>query len=186
VTIEKAALTGSGSGRPLGIFVASSSGIPTSRDVVSTNTTSSPSYVGLVAAKYSVKQSYLRSPSAGWWCHPDFMVKVLGILDGDDHPIFVPGGVSPMAGGNAGRQDSLLGLPVYYSEFAPNTFSANQYVAVVGDMSFYYWADGMNYSVQVADQLYAASNEIGYFGRMEADGKPALAEAFARVKLAAS
>ena len=35
-------------------------------------------------------------------------------------------------------------------------------------------------------ELYAESNQIGLIARMETDGMPVLAEAFVRVKLAAS
>jgi hypothetical protein len=33
-------------------------------------------------------------------------------------------------------------------------------------------------------ELYAATNQVGYIGRLESDGMPLLEEAFARVKLA--
>ena len=33
-------------------------------------------------------------------------------------------------------------------------------------------------------ELYAESNQVGFIGRLECDGAPTLAEAFARVKLA--
>jgi len=36
--------------------------------------------------------------------------------------------------------------------------------------------------MQVVDQLYAASNQIGYIGRLKTDGLPTLDEAFARIK----
>jgi len=33
-------------------------------------------------------------------------------------------------------------------------------------------------------ELYAATNQVGFVGRLESDGMPVLAEAFVRVKLA--
>lgn len=176
VTWEKAALTGTGSGQPLGIFVASSSGISTGRDMSTGNTQTEVSYEGLLRAKYSVKQAYLARPTCKWIAHPNFMVNVLLLVDGMNRPIFVPGA--------EGREDTLLGKPIRYSEFAPNTWTTGLYVAAIGDISEYYIADAGDYSVQVADQLYAATNEIGFIGRCEQDGKPGQEEAFARVKLA--
>jgi hypothetical protein len=39
--------------------------------------------------------------------------------------------------------------------------------------------------VQKLVELYAETNEDGFIGRMESDGMPVLAEAFARLKLGA-
>jgi HK97 family phage major capsid protein len=58
------------------------------------------------------------------------------------------------------------------------------YVGAFGDFSFYHIAEGMNFTVQRLDELYAITNQVGFIGRQEIDGMPALAEAFARVKLA--
>jgi len=41
-------------------------------------------------------------------------------------------------------------------------------------------------TIQVLTELYAETNQNGYHSRLEADGMPVLAEAFGRVKLAAS
>ena len=56
-------------------------------------------------------------------------------------------------------------------------------MAVIGDMSFYHIVDSMDLEVQRLDELYAATNQTGFIGRMETDGMPVLAEAFARMKL---
>lgn len=175
VTQEKAMLTGSGSSAPLGLFTASASGISTGRDVTCAST-SVFTYAELMELKYSIKQPYHNSPAFGWVVHRDFVRKALTLLDSQNRPIFIPAA-------GVGLQDMLLGAPVRYSEFAPDTYSASQYVAVLGDMSQYWIVDAMKYSVQVLDQLYAVTNQIGYIGRMERDGSPLLEEAFARLKL---
>ena len=38
--------------------------------------------------------------------------------------------------------------------------------------------------IQRLVELYAATNQVGFIGRMELDGMPVLEEAFVRVKLA--
>lgn len=78
----------------------------------------------------------------------------------------------------------LLGSPFNMSEYAPNTFTTGQYVGIFGDFSNYWIADALDMQVQRLVELYAATNQTGLIGRMETDGMPVLAEAFARVKLA--
>ena len=70
------------------------------------------------------------------------------------------------------------------SEFAPNTLTTGLYVGLLGDFSNYWIADAMDMQVQVLKELYAETNQTGYIGRLETDGMPVLAEAFARVTLA--
>ena len=82
--------------------------------------------------------------------------------------------------------DHLLatGLQFFMSEYVPNTFTTGKYVGILGDFSFYWIVDALNLEVQRLDELYAATNQIGFIGRMETDGMPVLEEAFVRVALA--
>jgi HK97 family phage major capsid protein len=66
---------------------------------------------------------------------------------------------------------------------ALNTFTTGQYVGIVGDFSFYWIAHALNVSVQRLVELHAATNQVGFIGRLESDGMATLDEAFARVKL---
>jgi HK97 family phage major capsid protein len=84
----------------------------------------------------------------------------------------------------AGEPDLLLGLPTYMSEYAPSTFTNGLYVGILGDFSNYWIADALSMDMQRLDELYAATNQVGFIGRMESDGMPVLEEAFVRVKLA--
>ena len=129
-------------------------------------------------AKYSVKQQYRRN--AAWMMHRDMFKMLAKIKDTDGQYIWQPSVA-------LNTPDTLLGHPAYESEFAPNTFAAEKYVAVYGDFKSGYWicdADGMN--IQVLDQLYATTNQIGYLFDYFGDGAPVLGEAFARVKLASA
>jgi HK97 family phage major capsid protein len=78
----------------------------------------------------------------------------------------------------------LFGVPVFVSEYAPNTFTTGLYVGIIGDFSFYWTADALDFSIQRLNELYAATNQTGFIGRLESDGMPVLEEAFVRVKLA--
>lgn len=170
ISQEKAFLTGSGAGQPLGVFVASNDGIPTSRDMATDNLQTAFTADGLINCKYHLKSQYWRN--ARWIFHRTAVRNIAKLKDGEGQYIF------DLA------TNSLLGFPLHTSEYAPSTFAAGLYVGILGDFSKYWIADGMAYSVQRLVELYARNNQVGLIGRMEADGMPVLAEAFARVTLA--
>lgn len=174
VTMEQAYMTGTGAGQPLGLFVASNDGITTARDVATDNAATYPTFDGLINAKYALKQQYW--PAARWLFHRDTVKTLAKLVDGSGQYIW-------RDSVQAGEPDRLLGLPTYMSEYAPNTLTANQYVGVLGDFSYYWIADALDMQVQRLVELYAATNQIGMIGRMESDGAPVLDEAFVRVKL---
>lgn len=175
VTQENAFLNGSGSNQPLGVFVASSQGISTGRDVSTGNTSTSIEFDGLIEAKYTLKPSYW--PRARWLFHRDGVKQIAKLKDGDGAYIW-------RESVRVGEPDRLLNLPVFMSEYAPNTFTTGQYVGILGDFSFFWIADAMAMDMQRLVELYAGSNQVGFIGRLETDGMPVLEEAFVRVKLA--
>ncbi len=83
-----------------------------------------------------------------------------------------------------GEPDMLLGLPAFDSEFAPNTFTTGLYVGLLGDFNHYWVADAMDLEIQRLEELYAATNQVGFIARFKTDAAPVLEEAFVRVKLA--
>lgn len=175
-TEERAFCTGSGSGQPLGVFTASSDGIPTSRDVSTGNTTTLIKPDGLKSAKYSIKAGYW--PRLQWVFSMDAVEQIDKEKDGDGQYMLNP---DLRAGGPV---DRLLGFPVNVSDFAPATFTTGLYVGILGDFSRYWIADALDMTIQVLLELYARTNQVGFIGRAEVDGMPVRAEAFARVKLA--
>lgn len=177
ISEEKAFLTGSGAGQPLGVFVASNDGIPTSRDVSTGNTTTSIGADGLIAAKYALKDGYLRSPSCRWLFHRDAVKQIQQLKDGEGQYLF-------NMDLRQGAGDTVLGIPVLSSEFVPNTFTSALYVGIIGDFRYYWVATALNLTVQRLVELYAANGQDGFIGRHAVDGMPIFGEAFARVKLA--
>lgn len=173
VAMETGFLTGNGANQPLGVFTASDQGIPTSRDTTASSTTDFTTD-NLVDLLYSLKPQY--QARATWMAHRDFIKALRKKKTGDGQYIWQPG--------LQGQPASILERPYVMSEFAPSTFTTGRYVAIVGDWSFYHIAEALTLQVQVLEELYAATNQVGYIGRMEADGMPVLAEAFARLKLA--
>lgn len=174
VTHEKAFLTGTGAGQPLGLFTASADGIPTSRDVSTDNQQTAPTFDGLIGAKYALKGQYWNR--ADWMFHRDCLAKLAKIKDGEGQYIW-------RESVRAGEPDLLLGRPVAMSEFVPNTFTTGKYVGILGDFSYYWIADALDMTIQRLVELYAETNQTGLIGRMSSDGMPVLAEAFVRVKL---
>jgi HK97 family phage major capsid protein len=176
VTQEKSYLLGNGDRKPLGLFVASPDGIPTSRDVSEDNTSTAVTAKGLISAKYSLKAGYWSK--ANWLFHRDVMKQIAKLTDSEGQFIW-------RESMRDGEPDRLLGRPSRMSEFAPNTLAASQYVGLLGDFSHYWIIDSLVMQIQRLTELYAETAQIGFIGRYEGDGQPVLPEAFARIKLAA-
>lgn len=171
---ENAFLTGSGAEQPLGLFTASDDGLSTSVDVSTGNTATEVTLEGLREAKYSLKASYW--PRLRWLGSRTFHKQLYSLDDGEGRPLLVESL-------RTGELDRALGFPVLLSEFAPETFTTGQYVAILGDFRFYWIADALDIEIQRLDELYARSNQVGFIARLKTDGMPVLEEAFARVKL---
>ncbi len=172
---EKAFMTGSGPGQPQGVFVADENGIDTSRDVSTGNSTTAVGADNLFEVKYSLKPQYHKN--ATWVFHRTGIKDILKLKNGDGSYLWQPGL-------QQGQPDRLLNMPYVMSEYAPSTFATGQYVGILGDFSYYWIVDSLNMQVQRLTELYAETNQTGFIGRMETDGAPVLAEAFARVTLA--
>jgi HK97 family phage major capsid protein len=175
VSFEKAALTGAGANKPLGVFVASTDGISTGRDVSTDNTTTAFTADGLKNAKYALKATYW--PRAKWMFHRDAVKMLAKLKDAENRYLW-------QSSVQLGQPDMLEGIPLFTSEYAPNTFTTGLYVGILGDFSYYHTADALDFGIQRLNELYAETNQTGFIGRLETDGMPVLEEAFVRVKLA--
>jgi HK97 family phage major capsid protein len=172
VAEEKAFMLGNGAQQPLGLFVASSRGIDTSRDVLTGSSTGFTAD-GLIAAKYNQKVQYW--DKLKWIFHRSGLQLIRQLKDANGQYLWVPGGFG-------GEKDELLDFPVMMSEYAPNTFTTGLYVGLLGDLSFNWIVDSETLQIQRLVELYAAANQTGFIARMELDGMPVLAEAFTRLK----
>lgn len=173
-TAENAYLNGSGVGQPLGVYTASALGISTNRDVSTGNTASSPTFDGLIEAKFALKSQYW--PRAQWIFHRDAVKLLAKLKDGEGQYIW-------RESVRVGEPATLLGFPFRMSEYNPNTFTTGLYVGILGDFSNYWIADALAMEFQRLEELYAATNQVGFIGRLESDGMPVQEEAFVRVKL---
>ncbi len=182
IAMEKAYLLGTGSEQPLGVFIATTDGISTARDASTGNTTTAIGADGLIEAKYKIKAQYW--PRLRWMFHRDALKAIMKLKDTNGQYLWVTAAVAAQRGLAADQPDTLIGAGVYLSEYVPNTFTTGKYVGIVGDFSRYAIVDSLAMQFQRLIELYAATNQIAYIGRIETDGMPVLEEAFARVTLA--
>ena len=172
--MENAFLNGDGTGEPLGVFTADTNGISTARDFSTGNTTTAISADNLIEVKYALKAQYRNG--AQWIFHRDAIKMISKLKDGEGQYLWQQG----LA---AGQPDTILNLPVNESEYAPSTFTTGKYVGILGNFQFYWIAELFGMEIQRLSELFAATSQVGFIGRMWADGAPVLEEAFARVKL---
>ncbi len=178
---EKGILVGTGSSQPLGVFTASANGVPTTRDVTSdrsafTKASAMPCCADdLIKMKMNLRPGYRKN--AQWVMHTDILRSIMLLKDNDGQYMWRPGL-------RDGEPDTILGLPVIESEFAPNTVGTNLYVIVLGDFKKYYkFAYWKSVEIQLLVEKFAGKNQIGYLGHTLADGQPTLGEAFTRLKV---
>ncbi len=177
ITEEKAYLTGNGTGKPLGIFTASANGVPTTRDVTGTNTTTAITADTLIAMKYSLKPGYRADPTCRWMWSRTAIEAVSKLKDTTNNYLWQPSV-------QAGQPDRLLGIAVAESEYVPATFTTGLYVGAIGCLRYYWIAEVSDLRIQRLVERYSDTSEIGFISRRWVDGAPVLAEAFSRCKLA--
>lgn len=177
VSEEKAFMTGAGTTLPLGIFTASASGIPTSQDVSTGNTTTAITFDGLINARMNLRAPYRNAKTCRWVFNRTSITKIMLLKDTLNRYIWE-------TSQQVDKPDNLLGTYVGESEYAPNTFTTGLYVGIIGDFSMYQIVDSLDVTIQRLIELYAETNQIGFIARQELDAMPMLGEAFTRVTLA--
>ena len=173
ITKEYMYFLGTGNQEPLGLFVASDQGIPTSRDVYTDMTATDFTGDALKNVKYSLKSQYMKT--ASWLFHRDAVAKIAKIKDGNGDYMFE-------TNSQVGAVDSLLGRPLMMSEYIPNTFTTGLYVGMFGDLSKYYTVNSMALRIKRLNELFAATSQVGFIFELEFDGMSVLSEAFARIR----
>ena len=177
VSEEKAGMTGAGVQGWLGIFTASDNGITTNQDITSSAATSftADDVIELID---DLDEAY--KANATLVCHKSFLKRCRKLkASGSGEYIWA----NPMGD----RPATINGVPFRLSEYAPSTYTASQYIAVVGDFKTGYWiADGFDMTVERDDSIRRLKKQAVLVGEKSSDGAPVVAEAFRRLKLAAS
>jgi HK97 family phage major capsid protein len=83
----------------------------------------------------------------------------------------------------AGVPSTFMGYPVIEAEDMPNVGAGNLPIAFGNFGIGYQIAQCMEMSIQRLNELYAATNQVGFIPRINIDGAPVLPAAFARVTL---
>ena len=89
--------------------------------------------------------------------HRDAVKQITKLKDGDGQYIW-------RQSVREGEPDTLLGLPMTISEWAPNTFTTGLYVGLLGDFQHYWIVDALAMQVQRLNELYAETNQVGFIG----------------------
>lgn len=170
---ENAIVNGKGTdGQPLGLFVASDNGIPASRDV-ETATALTITGDDIINVYMSLRPAYRRN--AVWVMNTSTLKSVMQLKDANGQYLW-------HESLRVGEPSTLLGLPVLESEYAPEAKAAGDYALLLGDLSHYKWAYWKGLDLTVANEKFAGTNQIGFYGHALADGCPTLPAAFARLK----
>jgi len=174
VTEEKAGMTGAGVLGWLGIFVASNDGITTAQDIRSATTTT---FDGddIIEMADDLDDQY--KANATWVFGKSFLKRCRKLKSSTAGEYIWE---SPFADNPA----TIAGRPYKVSSYAPSTYTANQYVAVLGDFKAGYWiADGMDMTVERDDSIRRLKKQAVIVGDKSSDGAPVLAEAFRRLQM---
>lgn len=180
---ERFALTGSGSGQPLGIFTADAAGITTTQDHRAASATAIAtsdviSFIHALPAKYRQ-----RSRNTHVVATSTFTEAVRLLDDGNGRFLWMPS----LA---LGMPETLAGIPYHEQPLAEpgtqGTLAIDEYHAVVGDFSNYVFVTGLNLRVKVLRERYAETGQVGYLFEHEVTSQPLVANAFRRFQMAAA
>ncbi len=179
VSQEKAFLTGTGANQPLGLFTVSTNGISSGRNVAAASATV---LVGddFINTKMNLKAGYWNRPATRWILNRTIVSAARKLKDTTNNYIWAPG-LGPGGGLTGGLPETLVEVPFCVTEYAPNTQTTGLAVGIIGDLSYYWIAEALALEIQVVQELYAETNQIGFIGRMELDGMPVYEEAFSRL-----
>ncbi len=181
-SFENGILNGKGSdGQPLGLFTASANGVTTDRDV-ECSASLAISADDIINMYMNLRPAYRKN--ACWIMNTATLRDVMKLTDKNGQYLW-------HESLRVGEPSTLMGLPVLESEYAPTgsgtagAYSAGDYVAVLGDLSHYQFAYWKGLDITVANEKFAGTNQIGFYGHTLADGCPTLANAFSRLKIKA-
>ena len=160
---EEAILTGNGTHKPSGLLHATL-GAETGVTTVGSAAITTDELIDL---QHSLKASYRRKAC---YIMNDATVKLLRKLkDGNGQYLWSPGLL-------AGQPDVLLNQKVMISNYMPLATAGNKAI-LYGDFSYYWLADREGRSLQRLNELYAATDQIGFKITQRVDGRLVLREA---------
>ena len=160
---EDAFFTGDGSGKPTGILAATGG----AQIGVTAASATAITVDEILDLFYSLKSPY-RNKAV--FVMNDATIKAIRKLkDGQGQYIWQPSL-------QAGTPDTILNRPVYTSAYAP-TIAASAKSIIFGDFGYYWVADRQGRVFKRLNELYAATDQVGFAATQRVDGKLILPEA---------
>jgi HK97 family phage major capsid protein len=169
--IDKGILVGAGSGSDmLGVFIASTSGVPTASDITATGSGAAPTwgdYAGMALALLALEGD---TSSLAIVVNPAVIAVALGSTAVGDQPL---------------KQEflnnrTIMGVPVILSSYALTTLSGGSYVAVGG--YFDHFALAVAQEIHIDQIKTVGSDNVTFQSFMYLQGKPLIGSSFRRLK----
>lgn len=155
---ESAFINGDGDKKPEGVFVGAEVGVTTASATAITADE-------IIDLYYSLGRVYRNN--AVFIMNDTTLKAIRKLKDSDGNYLWTKG--------FNGEPETILGRPVYTSQFAPEIGAGNRIIAF-GDMSYYTIADRSKRTFQRLNELYSANGQVGFRGYERVDGKLILPE----------
>jgi len=156
ITTSKAT-TGSGSSTPQGVTIGISAGVTAASTTAVTGDE-------LLAMTHSIDPGYRVGPSVGWMMHDNIVLAVRKLKDGQGNYLWTMGGL-------VGVPDRLAGYPLTINQYMASSMTAAAKAAIFGDFAKYGIRDVNTIRLRRLDELYAATDEVGFVAFMRSDSK---------------
>jgi HK97 family phage major capsid protein len=135
-----------------------------------------------LAAMLAVDAAVLSRPTTKWILHPQMLVRMLAIKDGNGRPIFLPSTDAPALGAIG----SILGYPVILAHGANATDGVSKKIAVFGDTMGQAVCLRKDFEFAASDQAKFTEDSIVFRARARLAAKTKKATAFGVLTTAAS
>lgn len=165
-------------GAMTGIFAGGTAVVAAAGNV----STATLDYEDVLATLLGVDASVLSMPGACWFIHPQMLVRMLKIKDGNGRPIFLPAVDAPAPG----ALGSILGYPVKLAHAAPNTDAVSKAIAAFGDPMGNAVLLRKDFEFASSDQVKFTEDKTVFRARARAASKIKKATAFGVLTTAAA
>ena len=167
---EKAFIVGTGEKQPTGLLndtIGAELGVTAASQTAVT-------FDDIFKLYYSLKAPY--RAKAAFLCNEELLLQLMTLKDGQGNYLWKPAL-------DIGKPDTILGRPIYTSCYMPN-IAKGQKVMTFGDYSYYWVADRSSRTFRRLNELYAATDQVGFMTTQRVDGKLILPEAVKVLKMA--
>ncbi len=149
--------TGSGSSTPQGVTVGISAGVTAAAVNAITGDE-------LLSMTHSIDPGYRVGPSVGWMMHDNIVLAVRKLKDGQGNYLWTMGGL-------VGVPDRLAGYPLTINQYMASSLAASAKAAIFGNFAKYGIRDVNSIRMKRVDELYAATDEVGFIAFLRTDAK---------------